>query len=147
MCCCAGEKIHRSGNPNNMYLETPKKTVSKSDVQVFEHLTDFKNFEQLMPESIAKFELLNEDRFLFALKGMPEIILERKEQHPNSKIVLGAASDKIPFKLEIDIQGIDESQSEVQWSFEGEFNAMMAMMIKAPITNFMGTLSDNLANL
>ena len=147
MYCSAGEKIHRSGNPINMYLETPKRTVSKSDVQVFEYLTDFKNFEQLMPESIAKFELLNEDRFLFALKGMPEIVLERKEQHPNSKIVLGAASDKIPFKLEIDIQGIDESQSEVQWSFEGEFNAMMAMMIKAPITNFMGTLSDNLANL
>ena len=100
-----------------------------------------------MPDSIAKFELLNEDRFVFALKGMPEIILERKEQHPNSKIILGAASDKLPFQLKIDIQATDENQSEVQWSFEGEFNAMMAMMIKAPITNFMGTLSDNLSNI
>ena len=130
-----------------MYLESPKKTVSKSDVQVFEFLTDFKNFEQLMPDSIQKFELLSDDRFLFALKGMPEIVLERKEQHPNSKIILGAASDKLPFKLQIDIEGVDENQSEVKWSFEGEFNAMMAMMIKAPITNFMGTLSDNLSNI
>ena len=142
-----GEKTLRSGNPSNMYLETPIKSVSKSDVLVFEFLTDFKNFEQLMPDSIAKFELLNEDRFLFALKGMPEIVLERKEQHPHSKIILGAASDKLPFKLQIDIKGVDENHSEVQWSFEGEFNAMMAMMIKTPITNFMGTLSDNLSNL
>ena len=130
-----------------MYLESPKKSVSKSDAQVFEFLTDFKNFEQLMPDSIEKFELLNDDRFLFALKGMPEIVLERKEQHPNSTIILGAASDKLPFKLQIDIEGVNENQSEVKWSFEGEFNAMMAMMIKAPISNFMGTLSDNLSNI
>ena len=100
-----------------------------------------------MPDSIAKFELLNDDSFVFALKGMPEIILERKEQHPNSKIILGAASDKLPFKLQINIESVDDNQSEVQWSFEGEFNAMMAMMIKAPITNFMGTLSDNLVKI
>ena len=130
-----------------MHIETSKKSVAKSDVEVFEFLTDFRNFEQLMPDSIAKFELLDEDSFVFALKGMPEIVLKRKEQHPNSRIILGAASDKLPFQLQIDIQAVDENQSEVQWTFEGEFNAMMAMMIKAPITNFMGTLSDNLSNI
>ena len=130
-----------------MYIETPKKSISKSDAEVFEFLTDFNNFEQLMPDSIDKFELLNDDSFVFALKGMPEIILERKEQHPNSKIILGAASDKLPFKLQINIESVDDNQSEVQWSFEGEFNAMMAMIIKAPITNFMGTLSDNLVKI
>ena len=46
MSCFVGEKIRRSGNPGNMYLETPKKSISKSDVEVFEFLTDFKNFEQ-----------------------------------------------------------------------------------------------------
>ena len=127
-----------------MHIETPTRTVAKSQQEIFEFLTDIKNFEKLMPENIDKFEVLDEDTFKFALKGMPEIVLRRKEQQPYHKVVLGAASDKLPFTLTALINGQGESESEVVLSFEGEFNAMMAMMIKSPITNFMETLSTNM---
>ncbi|HEA21917.1 hypothetical protein LCGC14_1112020 [marine sediment metagenome] len=130
-----------------MLIETPNTQISKGDKEVFEFLTDLKNFEILMPENIDKFELINENRFLFSLKGMPEIVLERKRQTPNSLIVLGAASEKLPFTLTVDISKVSEDQSEVFLSFEGEFNAMMAMMIKKPITNFMASLSENLKKI
>ena len=130
-----------------MHIETPKKNVLKSTKAIFEFLTDLKNFEVLMPENISKFEVINENRFLFALKGMPEIVLQKKEETPYKKIVLGAASDKLPFTLTADINALGENESEVILSFEGEFNAMMAMMIKTPITNFMTTLSANLAKV
>ncbi|PCE63479.1 orotate phosphoribosyltransferase [Sediminicola luteus] len=130
-----------------MHIESPKKTVAKSDKEIYEFLIDFKNFEKLMPDNISKFEMINDDRFVFALKGMPEIVLQRKEQNPNDKVVLGAASDKLPFTLSADINAVAEQESEVTLSFEGEFNAMMAMMIKGPITNFIGTLSENLGKL
>ncbi|MGB5668652.1 MAG: SRPBCC family protein [Maribacter sp.] len=128
-----------------MHIESPKNTISKSDKEVFEFLTDLQNFEKLMPSNIDKFEVINKDRFLFALKGMPEIVLQRKEENPNDKIVLGAASDKLPFTLTADIKSLGANECEVTLSFKGEFNAMMAMMIKSPITNFMGTLSENLS--
>jgi hypothetical protein len=130
-----------------MYIESPKKIVSKSDKEVFNFLTQVSNFRQLMPESIEKFQVLDENTFLFSLKGMPEIVLKKKEAHPNYRVVLGAASDKLPFTLTADIRALTEKETEVRLSFEGEFNAMMAMMIKAPITNFIGTLSDNLGNI
>ncbi|MCM4164130.1 MULTISPECIES: SRPBCC family protein [unclassified Arenibacter] len=130
-----------------MHLETPKKKVNKSSREVFDFLSDVKNFEILMPENISKFELINENRFLFALKGMPEIILQKKQQTPYSQLVLGAASDKLPFTLTVDIATINEHESEVTLSFEGEFNAMMAMMIKSPINNFIATLSENLSKI
>ncbi len=130
-----------------MHIETPKKTVEKSNEAVYTFLTDLKNFEQLMPESIDKFEIIDEDTFLFALKGMPQIVLKRKEQVPFERVVLGAASEKLPFTLSAHITAIDDNTSEVMLNFEGEFNAMMAMMIKNPITNFMGTLSENLTKL
>ncbi|HZJ20516.1 MAG TPA: SRPBCC family protein [Pricia sp.] len=130
-----------------MLIETPNKKIPKGDKEVFDFLTDLKNFEKLMPENIDKFELINEDRFLFSLKGMPEIVLERKGQTPNSQIVLGAASEKLPFTLTADIAKLSESESEVALRFNGEFNAMMGMMIKKPITNFMGTLSENLGKI
>lgn len=130
-----------------MFLETPKKTVTKGDKATFEFLTNLENFKQLMPDNISKFEVLSSDRFLFALKGMPEIVLERKTQTPNSQLVLGAASEKLPFTLTVNITTINDNESEVALSFSGEFNAMMAMMIKSPITNFIGTLSDNLTKI
>ena len=130
-----------------MHIEAQNQYIPKGDKEVFEFLTDLKNFEQLMPENIDKFEVISEDRFLFALKGMPEIVLQRKHQTPNSQVVLGAASEKLPFTLTADIVSVGDNKSEVSLSFEGKFNAMMAMMIKKPITNFMGTLSDNLSKI
>ncbi len=127
-----------------MHIETPKKNVAKSDKEVFDFLTDIKNFETLMPDNIDKFEVLDDTTFRFALKGMPEIVLRLKEQIPNSKVVLGAASNKLPFTLTGHITSVGENESEVALSFEGEFNAMIAMMIKSPITNFIETLSTNM---
>ena len=130
-----------------MNLESPKTTVQKSAQYVFEALTKVGNFEKLMPESIAKFEVLGDDAFIFGLKGMPEIKLKLKEQTPNSKVVLGAASDKLPFTLTANIEEVSENIATVQLFFEGEFNAMMAMMIKGPISKFIETLSQNMEKL
>lgn len=130
-----------------MFIETPKAQVTKSKEETFNFLNDLSNFRQLMPENIDKFEVLNENRFLFALKGMPEIVLEKKEQTPFNQLVLGAASEKLPFTLIADINEVGSEQSEVVLSFKGEFNAMMAMMIKSPITNFINTLSTNLGKI
>lgn len=130
-----------------MLIETPKTEVTKSKEETYNFLNELSNFEQLMPDNIDKFKVLNENRFLFALKGMPEIVLEKKEQDPFNKLVLGAASDKLPFTLTAHISEMDTEHSEVILSFSGEFNAMMAMMIKTPITNFINTLSKNLGKI
>ena len=126
-----------------MNLESPVKTVAQSQEAVYHFLMNIENFESLMPEN-TKFEKISDERFLFALKGMPEIVLDLKEGVPHSKVVLGAASDKLPFTLTANITEIESEKSEVQLFFEGEFNAMMAMMIKGPITKFIGTLSENM---
>lgn len=130
-----------------MHIESPVVRLGKSRQDVYEFLTRLGNFEQLMPDNIQTFEVLDEDTFRFALKGMPEIVLRRKAQTPYDQIVLGAASDKLPFTLKADLREVSEGETEVGLSFEGEFNAMMAMMIKGPITNFLGTLSQKLSEI
>ena len=130
-----------------MNLESPKVTVQNNAAYLFDALCDVNNFEKLMPDSIAKFEVTDADSFIFGLKGMPEIKLRMKDKTPNSKIVLGAASDKLPFTLTANIEDISESSAAIQLVFEGEFNAMMAMMVKGPITKFIETLSENMSKL
>lgn len=127
-----------------MNLNSKKVVVKKSAQSLCEFLSDVKNFEHLMPESISKFEIIREDAFVFALKGMPEIALEIKEVNSPNAVVLGAISDKIPFTLTANITAIDAATSEAELLFSGEFNSMMAMMIKSPITKFIETLAENL---
>lgn len=129
-----------------MNLESPKVNVSKSAEYVFNALKDVKNFEKLMPENIAKFEVIDENCFEFGLKGMPEIKLVKKGGSPNSQIILGAASSKLPFTLTANLTEVNDT-TDVQLTFEGEFNPMMAMMIKGPITKFIETLAENMGKL
>ena len=129
-----------------MNLESPKVNVAKSAEYVFTALNDMKNFEKLMPENIAKFEVIDENCFEFGLKGMPEIKLVKKGQTPNSQIVLGAASSKLPFTLTANLTEVNDT-TDVQLTFEGEFNPMMEMMIKGPISKFIETLSQNIVKL
>lgn len=130
-----------------MNLESPKVSLDQSAQHLFDSLSDVRNFEKLMPDTIAKFEVLGDDAFLFGLKGMPEIKLKMKEKVAPNKIVLGAASDKLPFTLTANIDSIADQKSEVQLHFEGEFNAMMAMMVKGPISKFIETLAANMHKL
>jgi len=132
---------------NIMNLESPKTNVEKSAEYIFNALSDIKNFEKLMPENMAKFEVIDENCFEFGLKGMPEIKLVKKASTPNSEIILGAASSKLPFTLTAKINAISENATDIQLFFEGEFNAMMAMMVKGPITKFIETLASNMNKL
>ncbi|GGD26359.1 SRPBCC family protein [Hyunsoonleella pacifica] len=127
-----------------MNLESPKVSVSKTPEDTFNFISDIKNFEALMPENISKFEVLGEDKFLFALKGMPEIILKKKEETPPNKIVFGAAGGKIDFALSAMISEGENGNSNVKLEFSGDFNPMMAMMVKGPISKFIETLVTNL---
>lgn len=130
-----------------MQIESKKVNVQKSAEDLCTFLCDVKNFEQLMPENISKFEVLSDTSFVFALKGMPEIGLEVKDVISPEKVVLGAISDKIPFQLTGNIKEKDTDSSEAELVFNGDFNPMMAMMIKGPITKFLETLANKMEAL
>ncbi|WP_422092033.1 SRPBCC family protein [Tenacibaculum ovolyticum] len=129
-----------------MNIEGNKVIVKKSTEEVFNFLIKLDNFEQLMPENTQKFEV-DGDSFIFGLKGMPEIRLVMKEKTAHSNVTLGAASSKLPFTLSADISEISKEESEVILNFNGEFNAMMAMMVKKPLTKFIDTLTENIAKI
>ena len=130
-----------------MKLESQKVTADKSQQEMFQFLTNVKNYEQIMPESKEKFEVLSEDTFLFQLKGMPEIRLKIVETNEPNLVVLGSTSDKFPFKLNAHITEKDGNQSEVFMDFEGNFNPMMSMMIKGPLKKFITALTENIGKL
>jgi carbon monoxide dehydrogenase subunit G len=144
-----GEKTQVPGNNKihiNMNIEGKTALLEKTQEDVFNFFSDLTNFEKIMPENINKFEI-DGNSFLFGLPGMPEIRLVLAEKTSFSNVTLGAASSKLPFTLAANIKKIEENKSEVTLSFAGEFNPMMTMMIKKPLTKFVETLSENIGKL
>ena len=129
-----------------MNIEGKKVLIAKSSKEAYNFFMTLENFELLMPTSTEKFEVEG-DSFLFGLKGMPEIRLVLGNSVEYSKVSLGAASSKLSFTLEANIVSVSDTSSEVQLQFNGDFNPMMAMMVKKPLTNFIDTLTENIAKL
>lgn len=129
-----------------MNLESKKTVINKSQKDFFEFLSNLENFEQIMPENNEKFEV-DGDSFIFSLKGMPEIRLVIKEKQEFDKIILGAASSKLNFTLTAEINSVSENSCETQLLFEGDFNPMMAMMVKKPLQKFIDTLTEQAEKL
>jgi hypothetical protein len=128
-----------------MNLESRVVNTQKNPEELYNFLIQVENFKQLLPED-AKFELLGEDKFLFGLKGMPEIKLTLKDSTPHTQVLLGSLSDKLSFTLTCNITPQGDG-SQAQLLFNGDFNAMMAMMIKGPINKFLEQLATGIERL
>ena len=120
--------------------------VDHSTEQLFSKLSIVETYEDLMSEG-ATFSKIDDSRFRFKLGGMPEIGLTIGDKQPNESIMLTSSSDKISFSLRGQLTKISETQTDVQLQFEGDFNPMMAMMVKKPITQFMESLISNMHKL
>lgn len=127
-----------------MNLQSKKTVVHKDQKSCYEFLSRPENYEGIMPDSTDKFKLNDKGGFLFKLKGMPEIPLVLNEKTPDSTVVWGSGNKNFKFTLTIDIAEVSEQTSEVQIVFNGDFNPMMAMMVKNPLQKFIDTLSTNL---
>ena len=129
-----------------MKLTSNKTVVNKSQEELFNFVTNLENFRELMPENISKFEVDGES-FTFSINGMPEIRLVIKDKQPNNKLTFAAASSKLDFTLDVLINSLTKTTSEVELLFNGNFNPMMAMMVKKPLQNFINELAENAKNL
>ena len=98
-----------------------------------------------MPDSLQSFET-RDNGFKFSLKGMPEIALKVEEVSDN-QIVLKSASSSLDFALRGAMSPVNDSQTEVQLLFDGNFNPFIKMMVEKPLQNFINSLTDNIEKL
>ncbi|MGB0176539.1 MAG: SRPBCC family protein [Owenweeksia sp.] len=129
-----------------LHLESKTVTVNKPAEDLYDRLRDFRNFSQLMPESVQKFEA-DDNSFMFQMKGLPEVrVMVDEEQRPEM-IKLRSASSKLNFTMTCHINAKGDDTCESHFEFNGDFNMMMRMMVEKPLKNFLENLADKLAEI
>ena len=129
-----------------MKISSSTATVDQSTDMLFLKLSQVDSYKQLMPEGAA-FTAISDNQFRFKLGGLPEIVLSNSEKKPNESIVLKSSNNKISFSQRVQLTEVSSDQTDIQLHFEGNFNPMMAMMVKKPLTQFMESLVSNMHKL
>lgn len=129
-----------------MEINSSTATVDQSTEILFSKLSQVDTYKHLMPKGAA-FTVISENQFRFKLGGMPEIGLTISEKQPNESIVLKSSFDKISFSLRGQLTEVSGDQTDVQLHFKGDFNPMVARMVKKPLTQLMESLVSNMHKL
>lgn len=128
-------------------IESEKVLINNSDKTIFSFLTNFNNFEKLMPEQIINW-VSDEDSCSFTIKGMAQLGMRINQKEPYSKIVI-VADGKVPFQFELIclLNFVGLEQTETQFVFIADLNPMLKMMAKAPLENFVNLLVKKLKEM
>ena len=129
-----------------MEINSSTAKVDQSTEMLFSKLLQVDNYKQLIPEGAA-FTAISDNQFRFKLGGLPEIGLYVSEKQTNESIVLKSSNNKISFSQRVQLTEVSSDQTNIQLHFKGDFNPMMAMMVKKPLTQFMESLVSNMHKL
>lgn len=127
-----------------MNIKSDLVIINKPVGQVFDFLTNFNNFEKLMPEQVVKWES-NEVSGRFTIKDLAEIGM-KIESTEEDKLIKISSDGKVPFefKLLVNLEKKEEDQTAVQIDFDGKVGAMIAMMAKKPLTNLVNHMVEKI---
>ena len=127
-------------------IESDNRLINKNEKVIFDFLSDFNNFEQLMPDRVENWES-NEKTCSFTISGLASLGMEIIESTPNSFIKMKDFG-KVPFKFNflVNIEKQDDN-CYVNLIFDADLNTMLKMVAVKPLKNFLNMLLDELENV
>ena len=123
------------------HYESRSGSLSCTSREVFDFVTDIRNFEQFIPDGTINNWQSDRDSCSFSVSmvGTVSVRIEKKEPY-NKVIFSGDALKKNDFSLVLDIKDNTNKKADVKVSLEAELNPMLKMMANKPIIQFLEML-------
>jgi hypothetical protein len=128
-------------------IESDKVEINNSAERIFNYLSDFNNFGQLMPSQVTNWQSTT-DECSFTINGMATIGMKIIEKAPFSKITI-TSHGKVPFefRLFVLLTEKDANNCTGQLTFESDMNPMIRMMVEKPLGNFFNMLAQKMKDI
>lgn len=126
-----------------------KKQIDAAKNKVFDFLSDFNNFEKLMPEQVTNWKS-DSETCTFSIQGMTTITLKYSKKVPFSFIeVVPDGKAPISFTLQFNIEEVElTDQKSTGWvTIDADLNPMLAMIAKRPLENLVNVMSEKLNDI
>ncbi len=127
------------------HFESRTGKVSCTSREVFDFVTDIRNFEQFVPEGAVSDWKVEKESCSFKVSMAGTINFRLAEKVPFSKVVFsGDALKKNDFSLTLNISDSSKELSEVTISLDADLNPVLRMMAAKPIGRFMEIIIDEM---
>ncbi|MBE9467223.1 MAG: SRPBCC family protein [Bacteroidetes bacterium] len=122
--------------------------INCSDEKVYNLLSKFSNFNNFIPHEKVKNYVATEDTCNFTIDKIGDFGMRIIERKPLSLIKI-MNDEKVPFNFNfwIQLKKVAENDIRVRLTIKAELNAMLKMVAKKPLTNFVNTLVDKLEEI
>jgi carbon monoxide dehydrogenase subunit G len=127
-------------------FEGPVKAIPHGSDVVFGFLSDFNNFEALLPpDKISNWES-DGDSCRFTVDGIGELGLRIIEKIPY-KTIKFTADGKTPFDffLWVQLKETGVGDSRVKLTIKAELNPMLKMVVTGPVNKFLTLVTEGIA--
>ena len=125
-------------------IESQARSINQSPETLFNFLTNFNNFEALMPDKVTNWTS-TENSCYFSISGIASLGMKITEKNAPTYIKM-IDDGKVPFFFFflVNIQDQGNASSRVQLSFNAKLNAMLKMVAIKPLNEFLESLLDHL---
>lgn len=125
-------------------ITSHKKEVAASAETIYGFLSDFNNLQELMPSKVVNWSS-TQTTCAFTIDGMAHLNMAFGKNIENEKIeMISEGKNPFTYDLNVNIFKTDQNKAEVYILFNADMNAMLAMMAKKPLQNFVDILVDRL---
>lgn len=112
--------------------------------KVFDFLSDFTNFEHLMPEQIKNWKA-DKDTCSFTIEGMADLSMRIAAKTPNKNIhIVAEGKNPLDYTLDCFLFENGEDQSKVEIVFNADLNPFIKAVASGPLQNFVDMLARKL---
>jgi carbon monoxide dehydrogenase subunit G len=126
-----------------LQLNSKKVVVNGSQEAVYNYISDFHNFQYLLPADQMKNIEISKNTLSFSISNLGSAGFKITDQRPfNQLVITGEGSSVSEFTIWINISVISEHQSEVDLSIQARLNMLLEMIAKTPLQQFLDLLAD-----
>jgi hypothetical protein len=123
-------------------FKSPGVTIPAGKKDVFEFISDLRNFEGLMPDQVEKWEA-DRDHCEFTIKGLSTFNMKITDRTEDKVILESGDKAPVDFVLACELGG-DEKGSTASIELVAELSPMIKMMASRPLQNLVNIMAEKL---
>ena len=129
-----------------MKIESKIHKIENSDEYVYNFISDFRNFKDLIPQEKVSDWNATSDKAEFSLEGIGKVGLQIAEKQPY-KLVKISNQETVPFDffLWIQLKKVEENDTRVKITIKADFNPIVKEKKKKPLQQFADTLAEQMS--
>lgn len=131
-----------------MKIESRIGKIQAKDERVYQLVSDFNNLKNFaLPDTVKDFTA-DSDSCSFNVEKMGNFSMKIIEREPFKLVKIeNGAGMPFSFNLWIQLKSVSDIDTRVKVTLKAELNAMLKMMAKKPLTQFVDSLVDRLESI